>query len=105
MFEGVTLLAGLQVVGWVLVGLTLRTFVPYAVTAWRLIKKTNKWRLPPFEPKYILPPTATLGVYVLGVLMVQGALLRLTQAHPTAIIAATYAGQDMIRQGQKTFRG
>jgi hypothetical protein len=87
-----------MVVLWVVVGLTLRTFGPYFTAAYQLVKKTNEWRLPRFEPKYVLPAAATLGVYIVGVLTIEGAMIKLTGMHPTVIVLSTYAGQDMLRE-------
>lgn len=102
MFENVTLEAALWTTLWVVVGLLLRTFGPYCVTAWKLVQETNEWKLPRFEPRYILPPSATLGVYIVAVLTINGALFNLTQMHPTVIIASVYTGQDIFRQVFKT---
>ena len=105
MFENVTWEMAGMVTLWVFVGLLLRTFVPYLVAAYELIKKTNEWKLPPFEPKYVLPPAATFGVYVLAVLTIEGTLYSLSQMHPTMLVAAVYTGQDILRQALKVARG
>jgi|GEM_PF-4029977 len=98
MFEGITWAMVGNVALWVVVGLLLRTFVPYFVAAYELIKETNRWVLPAFEPKYVLPPAATLGLYVLAALTIPGTLNALAGMHPALLIAAVYSGQDIVRQ-------
>lgn len=105
MFENVTLEMIGVVALYVGLGLLLRTFGPYCRVAYNLIKETNKWKLPRFEPKYVLPPAATLGVYVLGVLTTPDALLTLSQMHPTLLVLSAYLGEDVIRRAIKTVTG
>jgi len=105
MFENVTWEMAVQVSLCVGIGLVLRTFVPYFRVAYELIKETNKWKLPRFEPKYILPPAATLGAYVFGILTNEGALLVLSKLHPTALILAAFFGQDLFRKTIKALLG
>ena len=105
MFDNVTW----AMVGWVslyvFVGLLLRTFGPYLVAAYMLIKETNEWRLPKFEPKYVLPPAATLALYVVAVLTIKDALKLMAEMHPTLLITAVYTGQDIFRQAFKALSG
>lgn len=83
---------------WVGVGLLVRTVGPYFTAAYELVKRTNEWKLPKFEPRYVLPAVATLGVYVLGALTIEGALGKVAAMHPTVIVLSTYAGQDLMRE-------
>ena len=105
MFEGVTWQMALEVSAWVFLGLLIRTFLPYFRVAYDLIQETNEWKLPRFEPKYVLPPVATLGAYVFGVLTNEGAFLVLTKMHPTALILAAALGQDLVRKQLKAWFG
>lgn len=105
MFEQVTWGMVGMVGLYVLIGLLLRTFGPYCRVAYDLIKETNQWKLPRFEPKYLLPPVATLGVYVLGVLTAEDALLSMTRLHPTVIVLSAYLGEDVIRRGIRSLTG
>ena len=101
MFDNVTWEQAGLVALYVFIGLLLRTFGPYFVAAYQLVKETNEWKLPPFEPRYILPPMATLGIYILAILTIPDALDTLISMHPTLLVAAVYAGQDVFRQIQK----
>jgi len=102
-FDNVTWEAFGWVSLYVFIGLALRTFGPYFVAAFELIKETNVWQLPKFEPKYVLSPAATLGILIVSILTVQDALYNLTLMHPAALIASIYAGQDVVRQFIKVF--
>jgi len=105
MFDNVTWEMAGTVTLWVFVGLVLRTLVPWLRVAYDLIKESNQWKLPPFEPKYVLPPLATAGAYVLAILTTQNALLLLTKLHPAALVLGAYLGQDLVRQTLKSTLG
>jgi hypothetical protein len=105
LFENVTLTMLWPVLLAIGIGLALRTFVPYLRVAYGLIKETNQWKIPRFEPKYVLPPLATAGVYVLAILTTEDALLILSEAHPTVLILTTYLGEDVIRRAVKSLTG
>ena len=105
MFENVTW----QMVGmvslYVGIGLVLRTFVPWLRVAYDLMKKTNEWKLPRFEPKYVLPPAATLGVYGFAVLTEENAIPLLHNMSPPLLILGVYLGEDLIRKALKSLLG
>ena len=105
MFDNITLAMLGPVALYVFIGLVLRTFGPYLRVAYQLIKETNEWKLPKFDPKYILPPAATLGLYIVAVLTREGALLIMYQMHWTALILATYLGEDVIRRALRSLIG
>jgi len=98
MFEGLDWAMVGQVFLWIGVGLALRTFGPYFIAAKNLVQETNKWRLPVFEPRYIIPPVTTLMVYIVTILTVQDSLVALAAMHPTVIVLAVAGGQDIIRE-------
>ncbi len=105
LFENVTLAMIWPVLLSVGIGLALRTFVPYLRVWYDLYKETNQWKLPAFEPRYILPPVATAGAYILLVLTTKDALLMMTQLHPAILISTTYLGEGMIRRELKKLTG
>ena len=105
MFDNVTWEMAGSVSLWVFVGLVLRTLVPWLRVAYELIQETNEWRLPSFEPKYVLPPLATAGAYALAVLTNEGILLALAGLHPTLLVLGAYLGQDLVRGTLKSTIG
>lgn len=105
MFENVTWQMVAQVSLYVGIGLLLRTFVPYFRVAYELIKETNAWKLPRFEPKYILPPAATLGFYVFGILTQENAIPILLKVSPPLLVLGIYLGEDQIRKALKSTLG
>ena len=105
MFENITLAMLGPVTLYVFIGLILRTVAPYLRVVYDRFKETNTWRPPPFEPKYILPPAATLGLYILAVLTRENALLIMYQMPWAGLILMAYLGQDIARGAIKKLLG
>lgn len=105
MFRNISLAMLGPVALYVGIGLILRTVAPYLRVAYEQMRETNEWRLPPFEPKYILPPAATLGLYILAILTRENALLIMYQMPWAALILLTYLGQDIARGAIKKLLG
>lgn len=94
-------------IGGLLLGILLRTFVPYFVAAWEQVAQAETWAefrtlWPPFRPAYLSSFMLALGIYMMTVLTVQGAWSTTLNLGFVEATGLAYAGQSLSRLVIKT---
>lgn len=90
-------------IGAVLMGLVLRTFIPYLFAALYTWRETLVW--PRFDKGFWVPPVASLCIAVLSLVALAltrpDLLTSLAQGSFWTIVMAVYVLQDLTRDAQK----